>query len=285
MSAALCHPGAGRAPLLGHNLVRLVYLDEAGADWKAPVFCVSGVLVHGDREWPEVDRRIIEVINRYIPPQDRDGFVFHATDIFHGSRYFDRRKPEWESRTLRLSILADLAAIIDHLHLPVVLGTYEKETFGSGALLEPSPSLKANLLHSAAVSDCLIRADQWLARWAPDELATVIHEDGPAAKPLIKKVVRMLRNTTELDRAGPEGMKESLGLPLKRIIDTVHFAEKADARPLQLADLCAFVAGRALKGIYVPDIIWRPVFRHVQWILGMNPPSSSPSGGASEEEE
>ena len=56
-----------RAPLLGHNLVRLIYLDEAGSDRQAPFLCVAGVLVHGDSQWPEVDRRIEKLIEEYIP--------------------------------------------------------------------------------------------------------------------------------------------------------------------------------------------------------------------------
>ena len=38
-------------------------------------------------------------------------------------------------------------------------------------------------------------------------------------------------------------MRTKVGLPLKRIIDTVHFADKQGAAPLQLADLCAFIWG------------------------------------------
>ena len=76
--------------------MRLLYLDEAGTDAGAPWMCVAGVLVHGDKEWPEVDLRIKALIDKYIPALHRDGFVFHATDVFrHGSGYFDRRKPEW----------------------------------------------------------------------------------------------------------------------------------------------------------------------------------------------
>jgi hypothetical protein len=83
-------------PLLGYNLVRLVYLDEGGSDLKAPILSVAGVLVHGDVEWPQVERRIVALIEKYIPEPDRVRFIFHATDIFfHGSGYFDRRKPEW----------------------------------------------------------------------------------------------------------------------------------------------------------------------------------------------
>ena len=55
----------GRAPLLGHNLVRLLYLDESGSDHQAPVLNVAGVLVHGDKEWPEIDRRVLLLIDKY----------------------------------------------------------------------------------------------------------------------------------------------------------------------------------------------------------------------------
>lgn len=62
-------------PLLGHNLVRLLYLDEAGTDHGASTLLVAGVLVHGDFEWPEIDRRIRALIEKYIPAIDRFGFA------------------------------------------------------------------------------------------------------------------------------------------------------------------------------------------------------------------
>lgn len=131
MSGAIPNPsGRERAPLLGHNLVRLVYLDEGGADYKAPILAVAGVLVHGDQQWGEVDRRILLLIDKYVAEPHRAGFVFHATDIFHGSRYFDRRKPEWNSLEKRTPIITDLARIIEDLSLPVVLGKYARERFG-----------------------------------------------------------------------------------------------------------------------------------------------------------
>jgi hypothetical protein len=86
MNAPACADhGAGHIPLRGHNLVRMIYHDEAGIHHNAPVLTVAGVLVHGDRQWPEVDRLIVALIDKYIPEPDRRGFVFHATDIFHGS--------------------------------------------------------------------------------------------------------------------------------------------------------------------------------------------------------
>ena len=61
--------------------MRLVYLDEAGTTSTATSLAVAGVIVHGDDQWPKVDRRIVELIEKYIPEEDRLGFVFHATDL------------------------------------------------------------------------------------------------------------------------------------------------------------------------------------------------------------
>jgi hypothetical protein len=213
------------APLLGHNLMRLVYLDEAGSDNEASFLCVSGVLVHGDHEWPEVDRRIVALIDKYIPEPDRLGFFFHATDIYHGSKYFDRRKPEWSDAKRREELINEIADIINDLSLPVVFGKYRKKTFGvSSGVLIPDGKQKDRLVHDLAVINCLIRADAWLARYAPDELATVIHEDGTPTKRLIKLSVRFARSADHLKAQGYADVLP--GLPLNRIIDTVHFAEK-----------------------------------------------------------
>lgn len=263
-----------RARLLGHNLVRLVYLDEAGADWTKPHMCVAGVLVHGDNQWPEVDRRIATLVDKHIPEPDRAGFCFHATDIYHGARYFDRNKPEWADREKRYAILFDLAEIISQMRLPVVAGSYERAMFGAGALEAPlNERFKNRLMHDLAAMDCIAWADRWLGKYAPTELATIIHEDGTEAKAMIKRTVRILRSGSEILANGFEGDMSTFGLPLKRIIDTVHFAEKAGARPLQLADLCAFVLARTMRGMHLPPGVAERVYQCLQWIRAFAPSS------------
>ena len=247
--------------------MRLVYLDEAGTDYKAPVLAVAGVLVHGDLEWPEIDRRVCALIDKFIPEADRSEFIFHAKDIFHGSGYFDRRKPQWDHLDKRILVLNELADIIDDLHLPIVLGHYVKDKFGAGVLTaEDGPKKRGLMIHGSAAMDCLVWADKWLAEYAPSELATVVHEGGAATSALIKRAVRVLRHPGLMTKAGMSGMdQQELSLPLKRIIDTVHFADKADARPLQLADLCAFVLGRALKDMPIPSRAFRIIWKHLKW--------------------
>jgi hypothetical protein len=264
--------GYGRmsALLLGTNLVRLLYLDEAGIDRRASALCVAGVLVHGDAQWPQVDRRILDLIEKYIPGKDQLGFVFHATDIFHGSRYFDRRKPEWSDENRRAAILDELADIIDDLHIPVVLGLYDKENFSKLVLEETGSTMGSDsIAQLVAILNCLSKADHWLATNADMELTTVVHEDGVRIKPLIKRLVRAARDRQLLLAMGlsDEWIEASGYLPLRRIIDTVHFAEKSDARPLQLADLCAFIVSRVKRNKSVPPKTREIVFRHLKWIV------------------
>ncbi|WGJ15501.1 DUF3800 domain-containing protein [Methylocapsa sp. D3K7] len=267
-----------RAPLLGHNLVRLLYLDEAGSDFRAPYLCVAGVLVHGDSDWPEVDRRIATLIEKHVAPQDRLGFYFHAKDIFHGSGYFHRQKPEWAEEAKRHAVLCELAQIIDDINLPIVCGQYSKGGFGSGFMPPDEPQhFKHNLIHTTAATDCLTRADGFLAKYAPSELATVIHEDGPAAKKLIKHVVRMLRNGELLDDWMSKEQQDDVHPPLKRIIDTVHFAEKHNARALQLADLCAFSIARMSNEKLIPPYVRHVIAKNVSWVNLLYAASYPPS--------
>lgn len=260
-----------RAPLLGHNLVRLLYLDEAGTDHRAPFISVAGVLVHGDTQYPEIERRILALADKYIPEPDRLLTVFHATDIFHGSGYFDRRKPEWSDQEKRIRMLDELAKIIDDLHLPVIFGNYERAKFESGKYtIEGTAQDRTDLLHDVAILDCLARTDKWLARYAPDELAAIYHEDLPRNKERIKQAARIARSPALIKAVGWTGIASDLDLPLKRIIDSVHFVDKADAKPLQLADLCAFVLARGLKGAGVPQYATEVIFRHLKWVMEDN---------------
>jgi hypothetical protein len=164
--------------------------------------------------------------------------------------------------------------------LPVVSGHYTKDKFGLGIVSkdQDGPKVIGAMVHGSAAMDCLIQADRWLEKYAPHELATVVHEDGAATKVLIKRAVSMLRNPALHGGLSEEACRE-LGIPLKRIIDTVHFADKEDARPLQLADLCAFVMGRALKDMPVPAHAFQVIWKHLKWrhkaIAPPNPALSS----------
>lgn len=252
--------------------MRLLYLDEAGTDRvNAPVLCVAGVLVHGDYEYPEVERRMAALVEKYVPEPERAGFIFHATDIYHGAgKFFDRRKPEWAERAKREAVLLDLAKIIEDLALPVVVGRYHKDIFGLGYFDDDEAKREA-LIHMTAAFDCLVHAERWLSRFAPSELARVTHEDGPRAKATMKGALRALRHPDFLAWSElPQSFVIEFGLPLKRIVDSVSFEDKRDARPLQLADLCAFIFGRITKNAPVPEDVADILLRHAKWMMKLS---------------
>jgi hypothetical protein len=261
-----------RAPLLGHNLVRLLYLDEAGISAHESALCVAGVLIHGDTEAFAVEKKLAELVQRYIPEEDRRGFIFHATDVFHGSRYFDRKK--WP-QDIRIQILNDLAGIIDSLSLPVVWSVYQKDTFGRDVpeVFEAAHNQKRVIMQAASVVDCATWADRWLEKFAPEENAIIIAEDTDRVKRMLKASISMLRNPDSLKSAGLDWIEQ---LPLKRIVDTVLFAAKEDCAALQLADLCAFTVGRGFKDKPVPMEAFRILYRHFRWVRHFRPDFNLP---------
>jgi Protein of unknown function (DUF3800) len=247
--------------------VRLIYLDEAGISAGEPLLCVAGVLIHGDREALKVDQKLIELVEKYIPEEDREGFIFHAKDIFHGAKYFNRER--W-SRETRLQILSDIAGVIEEFNLPVVASIYQKATYGQGVpeVLNAEHGQKRIIMQTASVTDCAIWADRWLETFASDENGMIIAEDADRIKPMLKKIIKLLR-TPALLRAN--GMDQIPGVPLRRIIDTVHFAAKEDSASLQLADLCAFTFARAWNNKPIPMQVFSILYSHIKWIQRFRP--------------
>lgn len=179
--------------------MRIVYLDEGGISHNEPALCVAGVMIHGDNQWREVERAIDDLIAAYIPEDDRLDFVFHATDIYHGSGYFGRSK--WD-RSTREEILKSLAKTIEDYHLPIVIGGYKKDTFAAGQNLfeECETNLKHSTMQLTSAMDCAMWADRWLARYAPQENAMIVAEDTDRVKPMIKRAIRTFRSEKLLER-------------------------------------------------------------------------------------
>jgi hypothetical protein len=74
--------------------VRLVYMDEAGISKAAeePFTVVAGVVVHADHQLNCVESALERILIRHIPERVRDGFVFHATELFNGGKTLRREK-------------------------------------------------------------------------------------------------------------------------------------------------------------------------------------------------
>lgn len=238
---------------------RILYLDESGItnDEDAdPYMIVAGVMLHTDSQWRAVRDALQKVADDWLPPQGRKGFIFHAKDIYHGNKSWDR--DVWPAE-IRNQILIELVEITHTLKIPIFAQYVEKKTYGVGILTAEQLSYphKAVQMQGICALDCVVWADRWLERYAPDENATVTAEDKTDVREVIRNMHVVLKNSKLMESNGL-GVIE--GLPLKRIIDGISFQRKNEAVALQLADACAFVLKRGLGKLHIPA----PLFDYLQ---------------------
>lgn len=238
----------------GEKLVRLVYIDESGISVNESVAVVAGVVIDADSQWKAVERHLSELTEKIVREEDREGFVFHATDLFHrsGEVFGNRKKYPIEHCHEALKALLNVPA---KFRLSVVYGYVHKR---------PRPSFQpkfatrgtrteAGLNHSMAFSLCAVAAETFMQNNAGSgEIATLVAENNTDTRHAVKAAYKILKGK-DLKLKGEIGIFELLSevapgrLPLTKIIDTIHLVEKHEASLLQIADACALVIRYCLE--------------------------------------
>lgn len=228
--------------------MRIGFLDEAGRSRHEPTLVVAGVVVHGDRDYRRIRDHLKEIAKRHIPELERDGFLFHASDIFHGSgKFFHRRRDEWPPPR-RFAILRELAAIPAKFSLPIVFGNVKKPHH-TQIVQRVVDAVKAPrhrhqyvidlALHGAAFAMAETAVEMQLQKFPRNEIAMLVAEDTDSVKPAILFGHKLLQNPQELAQIYPKF--PNYDLPVTRIVEGPFFKAKADSPPLQVADTCAFI--------------------------------------------
>ena len=246
------------APLCGDNLVRLTFLDEAGRSRHEPTIVVAGVIVHGDRMYRRLEDRLRQIVVDAAPSgEETDGLILHAGDLFHGNRQFDKER--WP-QPKRHAILMEVARLPAEFELPVVFGHLQKAEYkeeaavklvlaaeGRGKKDTIANRDKAHVLdiaeHMIAFARAEIAVERQMHRYSRDEICMLFAEDTDRVKPALKLAHAFMRDESKIKGTEFESVPE---LPLRKIVDTPHFADKADSVPLQLADTCAWLILRRL---------------------------------------
>jgi hypothetical protein len=232
----------GGGPLEGDNIVRLVYLDEAGLSnpSQEPFLVVAGVVVNADKQLNAIENHLEKLMHRHIPPEYHDGFVFTAKHIFNGNKtVFDRHRMSLQRR---LEIADDLAAIPKNFNLIFSIGQVDRNAPDSlpGGLTGPEKTVAS---HALAFMTCAMSVEQWMRRNAPNEVCMLVAENNDQARKFItesqryhqdKKIVSRL---TELERRF---------FPLRKIKEDPLFQPKRQNHPLVIADFVAYVWKKAL---------------------------------------
>jgi len=224
--------------------VRLAHTDEAGLGNPAedPITLVCSIIVQGDTQYRPIIEDLDYLVNHFIPPADRPGFIFHATDLFSGGPYFTRDK--W-SRETRWQILSEIASIVRTRKLPVCLAYTNRAEYPQiHADAGRDPSRVDSDLHALVFAVCVMTVDKWMAHNADDEIAVLVVEDANKAKTAMKNAVRFLSNPDKVKALAYKIKVE----PITRIADTPHFVKKDECRIMQVVDACAFLTKRKALG-------------------------------------
>ncbi|MBI1649063.1 DUF3800 domain-containing protein [Hyphomicrobium sulfonivorans] len=244
-------------------MTRFVYVDEAGISNPAhePFIVVAGVIVHADKQLNELEQRLQRLVERHIPADLRDGFVFHATELFNGGgKVFCRADERWQLAK-RLEIAHELASIPAKMKLPLAFGIVQRAhwplTFDAAGM---SGKERAVGQHVTAFMTCAMQVEMWMRVNTSNEVTMLIVEDNEQARKIIKDTQNQHRLTSAVDGFGPEERKY---FPFKKIKSSPLFEQKRDSPALQIADFCAYVMKRrAMNDTRYGDLIslLRPLY-------------------------
>jgi hypothetical protein len=226
----------------GDCLSRFIYVDESGTSANDASTVVAGVIVKGDKHWKTVAGRVAALVKKYIREEHRDGFCFSAKELIGGSgKVFGNR--DKYPLNLRLEALKELLAIPSQFGLTLVFGVSTKNP-GDDLTTKDGRRDAASKNQAKAFGTCILAAEKYMQRYAGrNELATLVAEDNPPAQDMVEWMHEILQGRTST-RAEQGIFKLLCGLtpnvlPIKKIIDTVHFAKKREAPLLQIADVRA----------------------------------------------
>jgi hypothetical protein len=169
----------------------------------------------------------------------------------------------------RLEILADLARIPSKFDLPICVGATDRK-WAPTALDRPiSTAALEQVVHAHSFYKFVMQVEVIMRATASDEVAMLIAEDRPIVRKMLKFAHAALRGRapswakTDLESAKAEDPLMRLLVPLERIVETVHFAEKTESSLLQIADVCAFICKRNLMKASHADDLYEHVKRQV----------------------
>lgn len=223
--------------------MRFIYTDEAGIGANEPVTVVIGLIVNADTQWVPTVGKIFEVLET-VPERLREGFVFHATEVW-SAKY----KADWSMED-RFAFLKRMMSIPRESGLPLAYGLFYRDgTINPDVNLTELKMTREQYQHVHAFEACMASADEYINTFAaPNEVAAIVAEDIPEMRTRLKEATARLRTggltvnalVTNQVQGRTVSSQRKVAMQIRRVVDDIHFAPKDSALILWLADAVAY---------------------------------------------
>jgi len=214
------------APLAERRWVKQVHIDEAGTSAREPKAVVAAAIIDADNQYRDVEQRIADTILEFIPAHMRDGFVFHAKDVF--GKY--KKREGWTIARCNEITDAWLRIALD-LSIPVQLAWIWKNQNEAGVCEVNEEA------HTVVFAQCIQSVDDFMREEYPNEIASLVAEDCPQMRAKLRHMLQKVRSGALIGEWGFDH-------PITTIKNGLYFADKAESPLLQIADAYAFAFKR-----------------------------------------
>lgn len=203
----------------------LVYTDEAGntglrKDPDQPIHMIGALIVEA-AQVPAINEAVMAALCDVAPEVDVHEWEIHGAEIFSGKGRFKDLSPDQ-----RIALANALLGLLEKHD--VVVGYAAVDKLASKAKLHP---------HELAFGLLAERLQDWLNDRR--SLGLIIADENHEVQKFVIAAMRRYQ------QAGWNFGRR--GVPMNRIIDTVHFIQSIDNRVLQLADLATYFLCKAQR--------------------------------------
>jgi hypothetical protein len=242
-------PRAFGGALEGDKALRWAHIDEAGISKNDKVTSVAGILSEPDRHYHALAAKLRELEQSVPEPLRRGGLIFHAKDIWHGNKRFDKdlwAKHGWD-KDRRRSLVLEICKIPVEFDIPVVMGFVDKSDHNWDLLMKLDVAKKQTpekLNYALAFLLCAMMIEIFMQEHVPaSEVAHIVAEDTNEMRDHARWGYNLLQSP-DMTWTG----KYRAFLPMKRVVEDPMFSPKTRSSLLQIADSIAFVVSRHFAG-------------------------------------
>lgn len=237
--------------------MRFVYVDEAGTSANEKVAVVAGIIIDPDSgELTELEQLLSEIKDRLVPPEYREGFVFHAAELFRTGN--KDRFPGWDMGD-RIAFALEVMSVPQRLGIPFSYGMVRQQDLRIEKKIDP-----VLLKHLMAFMLMVQAVNQHIELYGGDqEVAVLVCEQIKERHKAIRRVLSLTQEVPhelKSEHQRPTGLEKTFGasprdkiMSGRRVQGSALFVEKGIIPALEVADAVATGMRRFFLGAPLGD--------------------------------